>query len=82
MAKKTTRPAHRPPSGPDGARVSDYPRLTIRLPVVTKRLLETVSTLRKVPVWQLVDQAVLSYVETLPADERRVITQFASRMAD
>jgi hypothetical protein len=34
-----------------------------------------------VPVWQLIDASVLAYIESLPADERRLVAQFASRMA-
>jgi hypothetical protein len=72
--------AGRPAKGPNGERVSDYPRLTIRLPRVTKNQLEALSTLRRVPVWELVDQAVKAYIEQLPNDERKPLTQFSRRM--
>ncbi len=73
--------AGRPPSGPSGERVSDYPRLTVRLPRATKNQLEALSTLRRVPVWELVDQAVIAFIEELPDDERKPLAQFSRRMS-
>ena len=72
----------RPPSGPDGERVSDYPRLTIRIPFTTKRKLEALSARRRVPVWQLVDSAVLEYFARLPDTERRLLTKFTEGMGN
>lgn len=83
MSKSSSsRPAHRPPSGPGGERVSDYPRVAVRLPPLTKAKLEALATLSRVPVWQLVDTAVVAYIERLPDDERRLIAQFARKAVD
>lgn len=70
----------RPPSGPAGELVSAYPRLTVRVPRPTKDALAALSALRRVPVWKMLDTAVRAYLETLPADERRVVAQFTAKM--
>ena len=75
------RGAGRPPTGSHGERVSDYPRLTVRIPRGTKNRLELLSTLRGVPVWKLLDTAVLAYIEQLPEDERRDVARLSKRMA-
>jgi hypothetical protein len=72
--------AGRPPEGAAGEPVSGYPRLTVRLPPATKHALEALGTLRRVPVWKLLDTAVNAYVEALPADERRIVAQFTAKM--
>lgn len=79
MAKSARKPG-RPPSGPAGERVSEYPSLTVRIPRATHRQLHSLSTLKHVPVWRLVDAAVSAYVSELPPDERRLVTQFAAKM--
>ena len=78
-APKRTIPG-RPPTGPDGSRVSDYPRLTVRIPRTTKNQLELMSTLQRVPVWKLIDRAVLAYIEQLPEAQRRRIEQVSKQM--
>ncbi len=83
MSKASTaRPGRtgRPPSGPAGERVSEYPTLTVRLPRATKDALRSLCALRRVPVWKMLDTAVRAYIDTLPADERRLLTQFAAKM--
>ena len=81
MPKATmSRPTGRPPSGPAGERVSEYATLTVRLPAATRQQLHGLSVLKRVPVWRLVDQAVSALVATLPADERRLLTQLAAKM--
>jgi hypothetical protein len=72
--------AGRPPSGPHGERVSEYPSLTVRLPRTTKHALVSLSARRGVPIWKLLDECVLAYLETLPAAERRLLAQFAAPM--
>lgn len=77
---KRTTPG-RPPTGPTGERVSDYPRLTVRIPRDTKDQLEQLSVWRRVPVWKLVDMAVLALIDGLPDDERRDLARSGKRMA-
>ncbi len=83
MAKARTskrQTAGRPPSGPDGERVSDYPRLTIRIPHATKDQLESLSILKRCQVWRLVDRAVLDYIKGLSGDDRKALAEFSSRI--
>jgi len=39
------------------------------------------STLRAVPMWRLIDQAIRGLVETLPDAERRLVVQMAAHRA-
>jgi hypothetical protein len=82
---RTSKPAKhaggRPRTGPSGERVSDYPALTVRIPLATKQKLASLSALRRIPLWRLVDEAITAYFEGLPDEERRLLTQFAGRMA-
>jgi hypothetical protein len=71
----------RPPTGAGGELASQYPQLTVRIPPATRNALHSLSTLRRVPVWKLVDQAVLALVEQLPESERKLLKQFSARMA-
>lgn len=70
----------RPPSGPEGERVSEYPKLTVRIPPDTKRKLLALSAMRGEQAWKLVDEAVRAYIDGLPADERRLLSQIAARV--
>jgi hypothetical protein len=54
--------------------------LTIRIPKATKNQLEALSTRRGVPVWKIVDSAVLEFVARLPDAERRILAQFSKGM--
>lgn len=72
----------RPPSGPGGVKTSEYATLTVRLPATTRGQLHGLSVLRRTPIWQLVDQAVTALLATLPADERRLVTQLAAKRSE
>jgi hypothetical protein len=71
----------RPPSGPAGELVSKYPPLTVRIPPATKHKLEALSAFRRVPMWELVDAALLAYFSALPDGDRRLLAQFSARRA-
>jgi hypothetical protein len=79
MAK--TRQSGRPPSGPRGQKVSDYPQVMIRLPRQTKSTLEALSAATGVPVWQLVDRAVAVYVKQLAPSEQKLVADVRARRA-
>jgi hypothetical protein len=66
------------PKGPNGERVSKYPQLTVRIPAASKDQLEALSTLKAVPMWRLIDDAVRTLIETLPDAERRLVLQMAA----
>ena len=70
----------RPPSGPGGQRVSQYPQLTIRLPAETKAKLSTLSLLTGTPIWRLIDSAVDTYVQHLPEPEKSRLGEIADRL--
>lgn len=78
--KHTVSVGGRPPSGPQGERVSRYPALTVRIPPATKDTLLALAAMRKTPAWRLVDDAILAFVEHLPTAERRVLAQFTAKM--
>ena len=78
-SRRRTAPG-RPPSGPGGERVSDYPQLTIRLPAATKAKLNTLSLLTGNPIWRLIDRAVEIYVQNLPEPERSRLGDIAERL--
>jgi len=70
----------RPPSGPAGEKVSDYPQLTVRLPAATKAKLSTLSLLTSNPIWRIIDRAVDVYVQNLPEPERTRLGDIAERL--
>jgi len=80
MKKGSRYRAGRPPSGPAGDAVSLYPQLTVRIPRATRDQLHSLSTLRRVPVWKLIDQAVLALIEQLPEPERKLLKQFSAHI--
>ena len=80
MPKTETRGPGRPPSGPAGERVSQYPQLTIRLPAETKAKLSTLSLLTGTPIWRLIDAAVDTYVQHLPEPEKSRLGEIADRL--
>jgi hypothetical protein len=76
--KATGKSTGRPPAGPGGLKVSGYPQLTVRIPPDTKHRLEALSALRGVPLWQLIDAAVIAFVDQLPDGERKLLAQFSA----
>lgn len=60
----------RPPRGEDGARVRDYPQLSIRVPAVSKQKLKALSVVRGQPQWRVLADSVECYVRELPNHER------------
>lgn len=75
---KPRRPGRRP-TGPGGTKVSEYPHVMIRLPHSTKDTLDALSGITGVPVWQLVDRAIIAYVRQLPAAEQRLVADVRTR---
>ena len=80
-SKSKTSRLGRPPLGRKGEKVSDYPQVMIRLPRPTKDVLEALSGLTGTPVWRLIDQAVLAYVEQLSDAERKLLASVRQRRA-
>ena len=61
----------RPPTGVRGAKMSEYQRLTMRLPPETLEQLWAWSAVTQQPMWQLVAEAVALTVANLPGSVRR-----------
>jgi hypothetical protein len=78
MTKQRTGPGQ-PPKGASGERVSEYPILLVRIPRKTKRMLESLSVLRRISQWALVDEAIRAFVERLPEEERQQIERSRGR---
>lgn len=72
--------AGRPPAGKrKGERVRDYPALTLRLPPDTRALLDAWSAGAALPVWRIVDSAVMAAFKALPESEQRRLRAEARR---
>ncbi len=54
----------RPPAGPDGTRVADLPRLTVRLEPGTKERLQAAAAETGRPAWRIVQAALVAYLDT------------------
>jgi hypothetical protein len=80
LAKATTnRGRGQPATGPNGERVRDYPALLVRIPRATLRRLQALSLMRRTPQWAIVDEAIRSFIERLPVDEREQIERSRGR---
>jgi hypothetical protein len=74
-AKRTRRPGH-PPTGLRGEKVSEYKRLTVRLPSEVRLGLKAASGALRRPEWRVLVDALLAYWgggPTLSDGERRVV---------
>src|SRR5262245_12401765 len=76
----STRKRGRPAAGPRGEKVSEYPQLTVRLPIETRARLNTLSLLLGQPVWRVIDDAVTVYVQHLPAEDRKILGPLVDRL--
>jgi hypothetical protein len=78
-----------PPKGPDGQRVSEYPRVALRLPPRTLAAVQALAVEQQRPLWLLIDEAIREKLERLPPDlhgkvlrarpRRRPLRQFKTR---
>ena len=74
--------AGRKPAGTGGERVRDYPAVMLRLPVATLAKLKALAAVRGVPIWRLIDAAVLAFVAAVPGDEAEDVRRLAKREAE
>jgi hypothetical protein len=82
MANAERRRVGRSATGLDGAKASDYPKLTLRVPPHTKRQLEALSTLRGQPLWRIIVEMTDTHMAGLPDGERRAVRLFTGYMAE
>lgn len=69
----------RKPSGADGAKVSEYPAVMFRLPAATVAHLKALAMVRGVPQWQLVNEALNTYLGTVRGDDAHDMKRLAKR---
>ena len=78
---KAGRKRGRPPAGPRGERVSDYPQTTVRLAAETRARLTTLSLLLAQPISRVIDHAIEVYVQHLPESEQKILGPLVERIA-
>ena len=61
----------RPPAGPRGERVKDYPQLCVRVPDDTMQKLAALCAATRQPQWRVVAEAIASLEAGLTEEERR-----------
>jgi predicted DNA-binding protein len=71
----------RPRAGAHGEKVSDYPQLTVRLPLETRARLSTLSLLLAQPMWRIIDQAIEAYVRNLPPADQKILGPLVERLS-
>ena len=76
MAK---RPPGRPPKGPQGQKVSEFPVISLRVPPERRALIEALAFVKNAAVSELLDQAVEVYLRSLTATERRLAQDLAKK---
>ena len=54
----------------------------LRLPVATLAKLKALAAVRGVPIWRLIDAAVLAFVAAVPGDEAEDVRRLAKREAE
>jgi hypothetical protein len=71
--------AGRKPAGEGGVRVRDYPTVMLRLPVATLASLKALAAVRGVPIWRVIDAAVLAFVDAVPGADAQDVRRLAKR---
>jgi hypothetical protein len=71
----------RPPAGEAGARVKDYPQVSVRLPAVARDKLLVLSLLRGQPQWRLIVESVECFLRDLSVEERRQVDAMLAKRA-
>ncbi len=79
--RRDVRRPGRPPAGEQGARVKDYPQVSVRLPREVRDKLIALSRIRKQPQWRLIVDSVECFLRDLPDEERQEIEGAAERFA-
>jgi CheY-like chemotaxis protein len=70
----------RPPAGKrPGERVSEYPRLAVRVPTLTLDRLVALAETSGLPQWRVLSDAVDIYISRLPDDQRALLLRLLER---
>ena len=59
--------------------MTDYPQLSVRLPIEARDKLVVLSQLRGQPQWRLIVDSVECYIRDMPADDRRQVDVLLGR---
>ena len=78
---KSGRKRGRPPAGPRGEKVSEYPQITVRLAVETRARLSTLSLLLGQPMSRIIDRAIAAYIQHLPEEDQKILGPLVDRLA-
>lgn len=76
---RTARRIGRPPAGADGAKVKDYPQLSIRLPAEVRAKLQALAIVTTRPQWRLITDAIECYLLDRPEEEQRMVGELVGR---
>lgn len=85
MGTKRTKGNHgerrigRPPAGAGGAKVKDYPQLSIRLPGEVRAKLQALAMVTTRPQWRLIADAIECYLAERPDHERQMVEELVGR---
>ena len=75
------RRAGRPPAGAKlGEKVTDYPQLSIRVPVEFKARLNALSAVTGLAQWRVIVEAINCFFQDLPAPDRELVDGLSERL--
>jgi hypothetical protein len=70
----------RPPAGARaGEKVSDYPQLSVRVPVEMKLALGALSIIQSKPQWRIVLESIECHIASLSESDRRKLRELVKR---
>ena len=71
----------RPPAGAkDGEKVTDYPQLSIRVPLEFKVRLNALSAVTGLAQWRVIVEAINCFNDDLPKTERDLVAGLSERL--
>jgi predicted DNA-binding protein len=78
---KDRRRAGRPPAGAkEGEKVTDYPQLSIRVPIEFKARLNALSAVTGLAQWRVIVEAINCFFKDLPATDRELVDGLSERL--
>lgn len=78
---KDRRRAGRPPAGAkEGEKVTDYPQLSIRVPIEFKARLNALSAVTGLAQWRVIVEAINCFFQDLPPTDRALVDGLSERL--
>jgi predicted RNA-binding protein Jag len=65
--------------GDEPEKIRDYPRLSITMRATTKRTLESIAFFQNRAAWQVVEDAISAYLNTMEPSDRKTISSIVKR---